>query len=296
MVAGRGFWGDNEQRAAQHQARRSGDLGVEAVVEDRFGAGETGGLGAGVEACRKVDEKNHGDAEQAEHKDDPTQPPPSLVAQSEEGENAASQRNRNQQEGVSLPGGSRIDGGRAGRRQAGIARLADLDRAVLDELGGDQAGGGGEDGQADRPLWGEQRADPGRRALRPGAAAQQPPFEYGQAAEEENTDGAQTAAEATTSDPRRTPGPDEPGPGTLKLVVDRVVELRGCRPYATPNRCYHRASLRLLFRSSFRRAREGLFHAPIPGVLAGRPRLLRFISSPLHKATLTLRPCHVTSL
>jgi hypothetical protein len=90
---------------------------------------------------------------------------------------------------------------------------------------------------------------------------------------------------------RRTAGPGDGRPGALQLPVHPAVEPAACGKcprqgatqalpcssrcgaYALPRRCYHRASLRLLFRSSFRRAREGLFHAPIPAALAGRPRL-----------------------
>jgi hypothetical protein len=79
MVAGRRFWGDNEQHAAQHQPRRRGDLGVEAVVEDGLGAGEAGGLNAGVQARRQVDQQNDGEAEQAEQEDDPPQTAAPLV-------------------------------------------------------------------------------------------------------------------------------------------------------------------------------------------------------------------------
>ena len=39
---------------------------------------------------------------------------------------------------------------------------------------------------------------------------------------------------------------------------------RRCRVDAPPRRCYHRASLRQFFRSTLRRARWGLFFAPIP--------------------------------
>ncbi len=283
MVAGRRFWGDNEQHAAQHQACGGRDLRVEAVVEDRLGAGEAGRLDTRVEPGRQVDEEDDGKADQAEHEDDSSQPPPALVAQRDQGQKGSEQRDGNQQERVRLAGGLRVHGRRACRRQPGIAQLVDLDRAVVDELRGDQAAGSGEDGEADRPLRGEHGAEAGGATPRPGCVAQQPSFEQGQATEEENADGAQTAAEATPSGLRRTPGLGESRPGTLKLAVDSVVELRGCRPYATPDRCYHRASLRLLFRSSFRRAREGLFHAPIPAALAGRPRLLRSLSSPFRQ-------------
>jgi hypothetical protein len=71
MVAGRRLWGRNEERSAQHQAGRGGDLGVEAVVEDGLGTGEARRLAAGIDACRQIDEEDDGEAEQAEGKDDP---------------------------------------------------------------------------------------------------------------------------------------------------------------------------------------------------------------------------------
>jgi hypothetical protein len=67
---------------------------------------------------------------------------------------------------------------RRGRGEAGIAGLADLDPAVLDELRRDQARGRCQDDAADRPFGGEDGADPGcgldRQVLRP----QQPPFQH----------------------------------------------------------------------------------------------------------------------
>jgi len=108
---------------------------------------------------------------------------------------------------VRLPGGPHVHGRRACRRQPGVAQLVDLYSAVIDELCGGQAGGGAEDGEADRPLRGNYGAEAGRDASRPASTAQQPSFEQSQAAEEENTGGTQTAAEATPSGLRRTPGP-----------------------------------------------------------------------------------------
>jgi hypothetical protein len=85
MVAGRRLWGHNEQRAAEHQAGRGGDLGVEAVVEDRLRAGEARCLDAGVEAGREVDREDQSEAEQPEREDDPAQAAPAPVAQDGEG-------------------------------------------------------------------------------------------------------------------------------------------------------------------------------------------------------------------
>jgi hypothetical protein len=44
MVAGCRLWGEDEQRTAEHHAPRRGDLGVEAVGEDRLGTGEASQL------------------------------------------------------------------------------------------------------------------------------------------------------------------------------------------------------------------------------------------------------------
>ena len=71
MVAGGRFRGEDEQCAAQHQSRRRGDLGEEAVVEDRLGAGETRGLGARIEPGRQIDEKGDPQAQPPQQEDDP---------------------------------------------------------------------------------------------------------------------------------------------------------------------------------------------------------------------------------
>jgi hypothetical protein len=63
MVAGRRFWGHNEQHTTQHQPRCRGDLGVETVVENGLRAGETGRLDTGIQPRRQVDEKHDGEAE-----------------------------------------------------------------------------------------------------------------------------------------------------------------------------------------------------------------------------------------
>jgi hypothetical protein len=197
MVAGRRFWGHNEERTAQHQAGGGGDLGVETGTEDRLGAGESGGLRARVEAGRKIDEEDDGEAEQAEHEDDSAQSSPPLVAQHDEGENGGKQCHRDQQECVGATGGLGTDSWCARRRQAGVTRLADLDRAVLDELRRDEAGGRAEDGEADTPLRGEHGAGSGRRALRPSGAAQQAPFEPRQDAEQQHADRAQSPGQGS---------------------------------------------------------------------------------------------------
>jgi len=177
MVAGRRLWGRNEERAAQHQAGGGGDLGVEAVIEDRFGAGEAGGLDTRIEADRQIDEEDDREADKAEHEDDPSQAPSPFVAHRDEGQEGGEQRDGNQHECVRLAGGLHVHRRRACRRQSGIAQLVDFNRAVVDELCGDKTGRCAEDREADRPLRGEYGADTGSAAPRPGGRAQQPPFD-----------------------------------------------------------------------------------------------------------------------
>ena len=287
MVAGRGFWGENEQRAAQDQPGRGGELGVEAVAQDRLGAGEAGRLGAGVEPGGQVDEQDHGEGDQAEREDDPAEAAAALVAQRREREQGGEQAERDQDVGAGRAGALRAHGRGARRNQSGVARLADFDRAVFDELGGDEATGGGEDRQADRPSRRQHRARPGRGALRACGEAQQQPFEPGEDAEEQRRrrprPSRQPAPAAAATQAQRSAGLDQVRPGAPQTAVGGAVELRRSRSYAPPERCYHRASLRLLLCCPFRRAREGLFHAPIPAALAGRLGFPRFRSSPLHK-------------
>ncbi|MGC1852573.1 MAG: hypothetical protein WA687_09070, partial [Solirubrobacterales bacterium] len=152
MVAGRRLWGHNEQDATQHQTGRRRDLGIEAVVEDRLGTGETRGRCTRVQPGGQIDQKDDREAERSEGEDDSPQPAAALVAQRGQGESGGKQRHRDQQVGMGLPGGLDLDGRGRCSRQAGVARLADLDRAVVGELGGDQEGGGGDDRQADCPL------------------------------------------------------------------------------------------------------------------------------------------------
>ncbi len=76
------------------------------------------------------------------------------------------------------------DGGRRRRGQSGVARLADLDGAVLDELGDRQAGGGGEDNEADRTLRRQHGAGSGRCPNGEIAQPQQPAFHRREQAEE----------------------------------------------------------------------------------------------------------------
>ncbi len=177
MVAGRRLWSEDEQHSAQHQAGGSGDLGIEAVVEDGLCAGEARGLGAHVEARRQVDEEDHGEAEESEGEDDPAQPAPAIVAQRRQREEGGEGGNGDQEEGMRFAGAFAADGGRACSGQTGIAGLADLYCAVIDELGGNQTDGRADDGQADCPLGCQHCAESGRDAPTPGAGAEQAPFQ-----------------------------------------------------------------------------------------------------------------------
>jgi hypothetical protein len=177
MVAGRCLWGEDEHRAAEHQAGRGGDLGVEAVVEDGSGAGEARGLGASVETGRQVDQKDDREAEQTEDEDDAAETPPSRVAHRQHCQCRGKQRHRQQQVSVRLARRLGGDRWRGGRQEARVAGLPDLDGAVLDELGDCEAGGGSDDHGANRPLWGQHGAGPRRGPDRQVAAPEQTPFE-----------------------------------------------------------------------------------------------------------------------
>jgi hypothetical protein len=74
MVAGRRLRGRDQQQAAEHQAGRRGDLGVEAVEQDGGGGGEARRLGAGVEPSRQIDQQDHRQAQHPKNEDDPPEP------------------------------------------------------------------------------------------------------------------------------------------------------------------------------------------------------------------------------
>jgi hypothetical protein len=223
MVAGRSPGGYNEQQPSDHQTRRSRDLGVEAVEQDGGSPGEPRGLGAGVEPSRQVDEQAHGEAEQAEEEDDPAEAAAAAVAQHDQGEGGGKQGDREQQVGVRRTGCFGRDPGRACRRQARVARPPDLDRAVVDELGDGQAGGRGEDRQADRPLRGQHGAGPGRPADRQVAAAKQPAFQPREASEQETGDRARPVRGPDAEDPGAVPGPGQRRVGAPQRSVHRPV-------------------------------------------------------------------------
>ena len=321
MVAGRRFRGEDEQGATQHQPSRRGELGVEAILEDRCRAGEEGCLRAGVEAGGPVDEEDDGGAQQAEDEDDPAQlrPPPAGRGQRQHG---GQQPHGHQQVGVGVDRSLGVHGRRPGRLgQAGVAGAADLDAAVVDELGGQQTGGGGGDHAADRPLRGDRGARPGRGPHRPCREDLRASLEEAEKAQAEHPDRAQAPARpaqqaAGAAAPGLRPAqqplrpalraPPRPGPpaqdrrlGANEEAVDPAVDparpaqrqLRQRSPTAAIRRCYYSASPSPLLLRGLPRAREGLFLAPIP-VLAGRPL---FSSSPLHDNPFTLRPCHAAS-
>jgi elongation factor G len=282
MVAGRRRWSENEQQAAEHQSRRRGDLGVEAVEQDSARAGEARAELADVQAGREIHEQDDREAEQAEPEDDAAEAAAAAVAQDRQRQDGGERRHRQQQVGVGPAGVFDADPRRARRGQAGVAPPADLDRPVLGELRGGEAAGGGEDRQADRPLRGEHGAGAGGGAGRQGAGTKQAAFEPRQAAEEEPGRGPQPAPRPAL--PAQRPRPPtaaeagERGPGANQLLVDCAID--------PARRCYHRASLRLLFGSAFRRARKGLFRAPT----AVPARRLSFRSSPLQPDYLKTMP------
>jgi elongation factor G len=309
MVAGRRFRGDDEQGPGRDQSGGSGELRVEPVFEDRRGAGEDRRLLAGVEALRTVDEEDHGGAQQPEGDHDPAQPGPA-AARGEHAEPAGDDGDRDEQVGVGVD--RSLDPDRRRPRpagQAGVSGLADLDPAIVGELGDEQAGGAGDDRGADRPFGGEGGARPCRGAGREGRRSPGAALRGAEQPQEEDADGAQPAPgkaqgrdarpvgrpcqaqsgprRAATGPPAVAPGPEDRGLGPDQEPVDLAVdpagpgerELRqGPPPPANP-RCYYSASLSPLLLRRLSRAREGLFLAPIPA-FAGR---LLFRSSPLHK-------------
>ena len=75
MVAGRRLWGGNEEQRAQHQPRERGDLAIETIPQDGRRAGEPGGLFAGVEPGREIDQEGYRQAEKADGEDEATETP-----------------------------------------------------------------------------------------------------------------------------------------------------------------------------------------------------------------------------
>ncbi len=306
MVAGCRSWGEDEQQAAEHQPARRGELSVEAVGQDRGGAGEAGRLRTGVEPGRHVDDEDDSGAERAERENDPSEAPPP-AAKDEDADRRRQQRHRDEHEGVGVDRRLDPDKRRFGCDQPGVPRLADLDPAVVDELSREQAGRGGDDHAADAALRRQHRAGPGRGAGQrsPGGAKaalgeperpeqddaerpQPPPGPSGEPPEA-RVDRLPPREEALRPAPRREP----PAPGSdedsrldpVEDPIDSAIDAAGPAhgpveqggPAAAIGRCYHRAPLGPRLLRGLPRAREGLFLAPI-SVLAG---WLSFRSSPL---------------
>ncbi len=117
------------------------------------------------------------------------------------------------------------DGGGARRRQAGVAGLADLHRTVVDELSHDQADSGADDGQADRPLGGQDGAEAGRRPPHPGACAEQAPFQNRETAKQKHGSWTQASEQSPRNCACFADGASQRRPGTLQLPIDRAIEL-----------------------------------------------------------------------
>jgi hypothetical protein len=141
-------------------------------------------LGPLVESAGKVDEQDRRHRHEAEGGNDQSQSA-AIAASCQDPEKDAEKAERDQQVSVGIAGGLHV-GGRRSRdaRQAGVTRLADLDRPVVEELGGDQADAGGDDYGADRPLGGDGRADPGCPPERRPGCPPYPALADGEAAEE----------------------------------------------------------------------------------------------------------------
>jgi hypothetical protein len=309
MVAGRRFRGDDQQQATEHQPRGGGQLRVETLLEDGRRTREERRLRAGVEAGGAVDEEHDGDGQQAEH-EHPTPEPPPARAGGGDAEPAGEQRHRYEEVRVGVHGGLDTHGRRPRRfRQPRVAGAADLDAPVVDELRGEQAGGGGDDHAADRPFGGDHGARPGRSAHGPGrgppsAALSEP--EQAQGEDPERPQAAPGPARQATGAGVDGPAPAQKPPrpagvraagacsgvqrdrlGAHEDPIDAAVdaprpsreELWNRRP-APPPRCYYSASPSPLLPSRLSGAREGLFLVPTT-VPAGR---LLFRSSP-HRST-----------
>jgi elongation factor G len=255
-------------------------------------------LRALVEAGGQVDKQDHGDAEQPEGDDDAAQPAP-LGAQCHRSRGGREQGDRDQYIGMDVHRRLRRDRWRRRGNQSGVAGLTDLDAAEIDELGDDEADRRGDDHTADRSLGGEYGAGASRRPDGQGAGAAQQSFAaakgpqrhyaqrpqaIAQRLDQTHRAGAQALKQSGQARPQLLDPP-------RRRAIDLLRAPGACRedrPDAPPRRCYHRASLRQFFRSpfrsSFRRAREGLFRAPIPALA----RSLAFVPFAFHKPTLTL--------
>ncbi len=129
------------------------------------GAGEARGLGTLVEPVRQVDEEDHREREQTEGRDQEAEPL-RFPAQRQRSEDHRQDADGDQQVGVGGTGRARFDGGSGGGHvaEAGVAGLADLHRAVINELGGDEEGAGGNQDRGCRSPRGDHRAGGGRHS------------------------------------------------------------------------------------------------------------------------------------
>jgi hypothetical protein len=197
MVAGRRLGGGDQQGAAKDQPRCRCQLGIEAVLENSCGSRETRGLRTDVEPGRQIDQQDDREAEDAEDGDDA----PQLAATGAHRRNrkdSGEQGDRDQHVEVRLPGGPGSNRRWRCGGQPGVTGLPHLDRAVINELRGDQAGRGGDDHGADRTVGRDRCADANRCApcsRRRGACAS---LRKRQAAEEHYAEWAQAPAKPST--------------------------------------------------------------------------------------------------
>jgi hypothetical protein len=186
---------------------------------------------------------------------------------------------------MGVAGGPGVDGWRLGdAAEAGVSRLADLDRAVVEELRDDEADAGGDDRGGNAAARGQHRAEPSRRPSQCCAACPQPALAHGDDLEEARRQRAHTRT-CPSDRPLRARVDEAMGPQQWRMSpfeaaiagpVDTATpsggplrERRKDDGDASPRRCYHRPSLRKFFRSTLRRARLGPFFAlnlvaPIP--------------------------------
>jgi hypothetical protein len=164
---------------------------------------------------------------------------------------------------VGLSGRSFLNGGGPGHvRQARVSGLADLHRAVVDELGGDETGAGGDDEEGGGSRRGDPPAGCGGRADQQRAAPPHPALPSGEGVKEEGQQrphsGPDPSGYSACPFASAVPGEEQRGVGTLQPSIAGPIDLPG--PAA--RRCYHRRSLRqfsLFFRRTLRRAPWGLF-------------------------------------
>ena len=311
------------RRSSSRPRRRAGVEAVGPGRRSRRRSGRPGRRGRGRPAGRRGGRRRRSSG--AEPEDDPAEPRGGRRAAAASAEDRGEQGDRDQEEGVGVD--RRLRGRpseRAAIGQSGVTGLADLDPAVVDELGGEQA-----DGEeptiatADRRARGvstalarveartAQAAVAARRALgtaRAVAGRRTPigrsrrPIQRTQPSERGSRRAwpAQQPLRPAASrrgvarwaprDQRRL-GPEDQ-PVDLSIDAARPLEHPSRERFPTAlARCYYPRRLVRFFFSGLSRARKGLFLAPIP-VLAGR---LLFRSSPLQFDTLTLRPCHEAS-